>query len=364
MDQTIQIVAFDNPNPPDYGGVVEVFYKIEALYRLGVKVDLHFFVYGDRKDLGPLIHMCQNIFQYQRKMNKTLLSSKLPFIIVSRQNEQLLKRLAKKKATILFEGLHTCYYLNHPDLKNHYRIVRTHNIEHDYYTGLSRSSTNFFRKLFFRSESKKLRKFEPILKNADLIISLTQNDTEYFKRYTRTLWLPPFSKEYSVEQTPADYVLFHGNLAVEENSNAVLRLIENVFKFLDHPIIIAGKSPGLEIIKEVQKHNHIDLMANPDQDEMTELIEKAKIHVLYTDQDTGIKLKLVHSIQTSGHIIMNSDMLFDKSYSKEIELADDWKTMIQVINSCAVSNEVKPRPELRALFDNKKNAQTLVQYLL
>lgn len=364
MNQTIQIVAFDNPNPPDYGGVVEVFYKIEALYRLGVKVDLHFFVYGDRKELGPLKDMCQNIFQYQRKMNKSLLSSKLPFIIVSRKNKVLLERLLKNNAPILFEGLHTCFYLNHPQLKQHYKIVRTHNIEHDYYTGLSKSSTNFFRKWFFRAEARKLKKFESVLNDANLIISLTQNDTKYFQRYSKTLFLPPFCKEYSLKNITTEYVLFHGNLGVEENSNAVLLLIENVFKYIEYPVFIAGKSPGNAVSKEISKYKNIRLVANPSQEQMTELIENARIHVLYTDQDTGIKLKLVHSIQTSGHVIMNSDMLFDKSFSEEVELADDWKSMIHAIKFCSVAEEVKPRPRLRALFDNQKNARKLLEHLI
>ncbi len=364
MEQTIQIVAFDNPNPPDYGGVVEVFYKIQALYDLGVKIDLHFFAYGDRKDLSPLVDMCQNIFQYQRKMNKSLLTSKLPFIIVSRKNKLLLERLSQNKSPILFEGLHTCFYLNHSDLKQHYKIVRTHNIEHDYYNGLSKSSTNIFRKLFFRAEAKKLKKFESILTHADFIISLTQDDNKYFERYSKTQWLPPFSKEFSRIRQTSEYVLFHGNLSVEENSNAVLLLIKNVFKHIKFTVIIAGKSPGSTISKEIENYNHIRLVANPDQDQMTELIENARIHVLYTDQNTGIKLKLVHSIQTSGHIILNSDMLFDTSYSKEIELADDWDSMIKVINFCAVSEEVKPRPKLRALFENQKNAKKLLENII
>lgn len=363
MDKSIQIVVFDNPNPPDYGGVVEVFYKIQTLYNLGVKVDLHFFAYGNRKDLGPLVGMCQNIFQYKRKMNINRLFSRLPFIVKSREHKQLLERLSKNKSPILFEGLHTCFYLNHPDLKNHYKIVRTHNIEHDYYTGLYKSSTNFLKKVFFRLEARKLKSFEPTLSYADLIISLTQSDTEYFGRYSKTLWLPPFSKSYFQRNVIGEYVLFHGNLAVEENSNAVLLLIENVFKSINHPVIIAGKSPDSSILKAVTKYDHIRLVSNPKQDQMDELIENAKIHVLYTDQNTGIKLKLVHSIQTSAHIIMNPDMLFDQTYADELEIPEDWETMIEVINSCAVSDKVKPRPRLRELFDNQKNAKVLLTYL-
>ena len=38
MQKTLQIVIFDNPCPPDYGGVIDVFYKIKALKALGVRI--------------------------------------------------------------------------------------------------------------------------------------------------------------------------------------------------------------------------------------------------------------------------------------------------------------------------------------
>ena len=42
----LHIVAFDIPQPANYGGVIDVFYKIKALTNLGVKVHLHCYEYG------------------------------------------------------------------------------------------------------------------------------------------------------------------------------------------------------------------------------------------------------------------------------------------------------------------------------
>lgn len=363
LTKSIQIVAFDNPNPPDYGGVIDVYYKIQALFALGVKIDLHFFNYGKRKNLDPLTGICSSIFQYDRDMGLQALLSSIPFIVKSRENDALLNTLAKNPAPILFEGLHSCAFLNHPLLKNHYKIVRTHNVEHDYYKGLYDNSSSLFKKLYYRTESKKLQAFEPVLKNADLIAALSLKDAEYFKQFQKTTFIPPFHKMYSEVLEKENYILFHGNLAVEENIDALLVLIKNVFKGIKHNVIVAGKAPSPKISRAIEESQNITLIPNPNQEKMTDLICRAKCHILYTNQSTGVKLKLVHAIQTSGHLILNDAMLFDDRFKDEVEIANNWNAMIQTLDRCMDLETVKPRPNLRALFDNKKNAERILSFL-
>ena len=363
MNKSIQIVAFDNPNPPDYGGVIDVYYKIKALHEIGVKLDLHYFKYGKRIEIEQLTEICSSIYQYERNMGFGAMFSSVPFIVKSRDNEELLQKLSKNPAPILFEGLHCCSFLDHSLLKNHFKIVRTHNIEHDYYQGLFKNTSNSVKKLYYRSESKKLRVFESVLTNADLIISLSSQDATYFKQYQKTEFVPPFHQSYTEVFEKGDYILFHGNLAVEENINALSALLKNVFKEIKHKIIVAGKLPPQKIVQELSTNKNIRLISNPGQEEMTDLICRAKCHILYTNQNTGVKLKFVHAIQTSGHIVLNDAMLFDKIFKDEVEIANDWNTMIKSLNQCMELDNVKPRPRLKALFDNKKNAEKIVSLL-
>ena len=41
----LHIVSFDIPWPPNYGGIIDVFYKIRALHGAGVQIHLHCFEY-------------------------------------------------------------------------------------------------------------------------------------------------------------------------------------------------------------------------------------------------------------------------------------------------------------------------------
>ena len=40
----LHIVSFDVPYPPNYGGVIDVFYKLKALFDLGIEIYFHTFV--------------------------------------------------------------------------------------------------------------------------------------------------------------------------------------------------------------------------------------------------------------------------------------------------------------------------------
>ena len=45
MIKAVNIVSFNIPYPPNYGGVIDVFYKIKALSKEGYEVYLHTFIY-------------------------------------------------------------------------------------------------------------------------------------------------------------------------------------------------------------------------------------------------------------------------------------------------------------------------------
>ena len=57
----LHIVSFDNPYPPNYGGVIDVFYKLKHLHASGVKIYLHAFEYG-RKPAKELNQFCEKVF--------------------------------------------------------------------------------------------------------------------------------------------------------------------------------------------------------------------------------------------------------------------------------------------------------------
>ena len=68
----LHIISFDVPYPTNYGGVIDVYYKMKALHQQGIKIHLHCFEYG-RAEAKILEDICEKVYYYKRKMNKTLL---------------------------------------------------------------------------------------------------------------------------------------------------------------------------------------------------------------------------------------------------------------------------------------------------
>ena len=123
----LHIVSFNVPYPPDYGGVIDVFYKIKALSQLGIKIHLHCFNYG-RDESEELAKICETVNYYPRKKFYQAIYSNVPYIVGSRQSGELLTNLTNDNYPVLFEGLHTCFYLKHPALEGKLKAVRMHNV--------------------------------------------------------------------------------------------------------------------------------------------------------------------------------------------------------------------------------------------
>ena len=312
-EKHLHIIAFDVPFPPNYGGVIDIYYKIKSLHEEGVKVILHCFEYG-RAEAVQLEGMCEKIYYYKRKMNKKYLFHSLPFVVVSRSSEHLMEVLLRDNYPILFEGLHCCFYLNDIRLRGRNRIVRTHNIEHDYYKNLAKVENSLFRKIYFNMESKKLKRFEKTLKHANHIAAISPADAyQLTDRYQHVEHVTAFhpNEKVKIKNGLGKFCLYHGNLEVGENNEAALFLVNEVFAKMDIPLIIAGRKPSAELVSAVKKHKHIELKANINTKEIDELIADAQINILPTFQATGIKLKLLAALFNGRYCIVNSPMVIN-----------------------------------------------------
>jgi hypothetical protein len=310
-ERHIHIVSFNVPYPANYGGVIDVYHKILALTSKGVKVHLHTFHYGREKS-PELEAVCESVHYYPRGKFYQALYSSVPYIVGSRQSDSLLANLAADDYPVLFEGLHTCLYLAHPAIKHKLKAVRMHNIEWDYYNSLGKVERNFFRKFYFFSESKKLKQYEEVLKGADLILAISPNDTEYLEqRFEGVHLLPAFHPHNKVKTLTGwgGYALYHGNLSVQENNQAAMFLTRKIFDDLNYPLKVAGKEPLNSLVKDMEKNKDYELIKNPDEAKLKELVANAHINVLPTFQATGIKLKVLNALFNGRHCLVNSIMV-------------------------------------------------------
>ncbi len=370
----LHIISFDIPYPDNYGGVIVVFNQIKALHAQGVKVLLHCFQYGDREPQTELEKYCHEVHYYPRSRSPFYQLHWLPFIMRTRQNEALVQRLQKDDYPILCEGMHTSILLWDPRLAGRRKLVRMHNVEWQYYQSLVRLTpiVEILKKLYYILESIRLRRIEPkVVQSADAIITLSAHDDAYYRAIkAETYYIPAFHAHDRVESLPGrgEYVLFHGKLSVPDNDWAATWLIEKVFSKMDFPFIVAGMSPAPTLRELVSQYAHIQLIENPDADQMHTLIANAHINLLVSSQVAGIKLKLLNALFQGRFCVANNPMvsgsgLADLCYVRDSP-ADIQQTIEELMAVAFDQNQIEARRAvLETEFSNQANAQKLMALL-
>ncbi len=305
MNNSIHIVSFDVPFPPNYGGVVDVFNRAKALKENGFRVVLHAFDYGRGKSHN-FSEICDEIQYYGRKNFLFSFLKRKSYISESRISKELINRLNNSEGQILIEGQHCAGIL--PFL-NRKALVRIHNIEWKYYAELAKRETSFMKKWYFKREAKCLKCEEFSLELA-VLLCITKKETDYYKNLKFKAVTVPTVVFHHVNKTEVkDYVLFHGNLSVNENEEAVHVLLKEITKTpISLPLLVAGKNPSIQLKTILEKAN-VQLIESPSEKEMFQLLNEAKMHLLFSNQTTGIKLKLLNSLATNRPVIVNEKVI-------------------------------------------------------
>lgn len=367
MKKKLHIVSFDVPYPANYGGVIDVFYKIKALYKLGIKIWLHTYEYGRGKQ-EELNKYCEKITYYKRSKSPLNLLSRKPFIVKSRSDNNLIKNLKKDDNPILFEGLHTTYPLIDFDFSDRIIMVRTHNIEHKYYNGLAKSTNSISRKSFFKQEAKKLKFYEDILEKVNYILTISPFEQKYFsKKYNKKAkYISVFHKNEEIIELSlkGKFALYHGDLRISDNEKATCFLIDT-FKKSKIPFIIASSYNNKNIELKIKEYSNINfvLLDSKNNNQLDILFKEAHVNVLPTFQKTGIKLKLIHALFQSRFCIVNTAMVVDTGLEPLCEIADTSKEFLDKTELCFKKDfdylEVNKRKQILKSFNTVKNAESI-----
>lgn len=363
----LHIICFDNPYPPIYGGVIDVFYKIKALHDLGVKIKLHCFVNAIPTDTKVLKSITENCYFYKR--NKSLLNifAAKPFSVASRTHPALCENLIEDKSTILFEGLQSTSVVNATCFKDRSLFLRLHNMENNYYKGLLLSEKNIFKKILYGIESYKYEKYLEILAEFDCVFTLSKFETEAVnKLYHNAKYLPVFHGNTNVAELSefGEYAFYNGDLRISDNKKAADFLID-VFQSVDnYLLIIASSIPNPALKERCKKLKNVQYLLIKDHDHLLQLSQKAHINVMLSFQESGTKLKAVNALFQSRHCIINENMIDDKRLRSLCVLAEtksEYIAAIEKLKFLPYDERERRVSILSDVLDDKKNAEKLVK---
>jgi hypothetical protein len=366
FEKEIQIVAFNNPYPPDFGGAIDIFYKIKALSKLGVKVYLHVF-YDTRNDISGLEPLCETINLYKQKKSILKHLSLLPYSVNSRFSKELIDNLNKRDAPILFESIRTTGILRKHKFKQK-TAVRCQNIEHDYSWGLFKSERNWFKKMAFFLDGYKLKYYEDIFNKVDVLFPISYHEYSYYCNNFNNdiIYIPVFQgyNELKSENGFGNYALYHGDLAISDNIKSAIFII-NVFKDLNEPLIIASSTVVPKILERIKKHDNISFQFISDEKQLKDLIQGAHINTLFSFQRSGTKLKVFTALFNGRFCILNKNMIDDPGILKLCEVAENKIEYQFAVKKLFQKNYSQTQDRYEALkkFDSKLNAEKLIEVL-
>lgn len=372
MDKHLHIVCMDVPYPVDYGGVVDPFHKIRCLHKAGIRIHLHCFEYG-RGERVELDAYCEEVKYYSRREGHKGFSHKLPYIVCSRSNSELLENLLRDDHPILLEGVHCSYLLNDERFNGRQVILRLHNVEYQYYRQLYYCERSLLKKMYYLHESNLLRQYEKKIVDKAMILAMVEKDREEYIQefgakdiHTLPVFLP-FEEVVSKEGTGC-FCLYHGNLSVAENEQAVVWLLKQVFQCVDLPLIVTGKNPSARLTRMIEQHPHACLIPNPSDQEIQDLIAKAQVNILPSFNCTGIKMKLLNALFNGRHCVVNRDAVKGTGLEAACHIADNTEELIDIISQLYTkafsAEEIRSRQSLLSgQYNNEKNTRRLIQWI-
>ncbi|WP_300600399.1 glycosyltransferase family 4 protein [Niabella sp.] len=374
MQQHLHIVCLDVPWPADYGGVIDMMNRIRAFHRLGIKVHLHYFSYNERGIPRELNIFCESVHVYERRKKTECLNLSLPYIVSSRINEALKEQLCKDNYPVLLEGLHCTGIIPFIAHTDRTICVRMHNNEEVYYKELARATSDLFKKLYYKTESRLIKKYVPTLPKNIQLACVSETDVDFFaaQGFENVFLLPTFPSWQKVNSLEGmgTHCLFHGNLSVAENEEAALWLLSKVFNKVRVPFIIAGKDPGRPLQKAAALCQHTCLISNPSESEINDLVQKAHINVLpcFNKNITGIRLKLLHSLFSGRHCVTTPSMVTGTGLESACHIGSNSNAIASIISQLYYKpfedEEIQLRKTLvETSFNNDRNTSQLMQRL-
>ncbi len=299
--------------------------------------------------------------------------SKLPFIVQSRANAELVVRLQQDDYPVLLEGIHTTYPLFKGVLANRSVLVRLHNAEYEYYRNLALHERNFMKKMYYRREARLLRRYEGAIADKACFVAVSEQDAALYREQlqAKEVYFLPVFTNHTLATCPegtGSYCLYHGNLEINENEEAASWLLKEVFSKIDIPLVIAGRNPSARLERLAHKYQHTCLVANPGDAELQDLITRAQVNILPSFNNTGVKLKLMNAVFNGRHCLVNTAGVAGSGLENACHIANETAFFTEKIKALYelpfTENEKEMRQGLlQRVYNNEQNAVKLLTWL-
>lgn len=368
-EKQLHIISFDNPFPPNYGGVIDVFYKIKALHQQGIKIYLHCFYLEKNQVSDELKAITEKVFLYPKNRNPLFLFSHIPMSVISRFDEKLIENITSIKAPILTEGLQSSMIINHLKLTDQKIYLRLHNIESNFYSGMSKNESSILKKILYRLEAFKYKNYQKKIGQFDYVFGLSYFECDFIAQQTKNWsYLPVFHGNEINNQLSefGNFALYHGDLRLADNKRAAAFCISVFKKIKNYKLIIASSNGRKFIANLIGDASNIEFIELQNHSQLEDLLNNAHLNILLSFQKSGTKLKIINALHRSRFCLINENMVDDEKILSLCQVATAENDFIENINILKskpyLDNEIRKKT-LSEVYNDTENALKIVKVI-
>lgn len=303
------IVAPDFPYPPNHGGRVDIWIRLQTFIRMGFTVDLLVTskISPTSTELGVVKKIVRNLWFLKRRNKWWHLLSNAPLQTVSR-SELARTSLSEEYDVAWLEGEYVEPILRNPSLQAKQVFLRLQNDEYIYFQQLALSTKNLLKRTYYQTEAFKLKKLShKLYQSVDGLFFISSKEfTQFTTRVTalkNKSWLLPAPLSKDKFNTPilGSKVIFVGSLFMSNNQEAIVWYLKNVHSLIKNPLyqlIITGNSRGVNLdwLRQATKpFSNIEFYDSPD--DLEPLYAQSGIFINPMRSGAGVKLKTLEAIQ-------------------------------------------------------------------
>lgn len=311
-------VMNDFPYPPNHGGRVDMWGRLQSLVKLGF--DVHAVVTlkmrPTEEEIGYVRKLVGRLDLIDRSPNWKGILGALPVQVASRQGLARIKLTDHYRLT-LAESEFSFPIFENETLSTDVKVLRIHNNEGRFMSELAGVERNWLKWMYYRMESKRFSTFSP--KAFASVDQLWFSSADQYRDYAllhpdnnrKAAWLPPpIDTEALV--SPAvkicKQVLFVGGLSVLSNIEAIDWYMSGVHPKLKHidgyRFVIAGNTRGLPVSPIIQKaaaDECCTLYTNVR--DLSPLYEQSAVFINCMVRGASIKMKTVNAAEKGLPIV-------------------------------------------------------------
>lgn len=332
----IAVISFIDPTYGHAGGATKnVQNSCNALATAGYLVDFYAFHNKNEESNGlKFVSGVSIVGRYCTSNNPFLFLKKYPFCVERRWVRGLMGINWSQYDLVLFEGEQV--YRVYKQLKNktRSRLIRMHDIESVYRKEIA-SSQKGLRRLLNRLESNKFLKIERELRSDGSYFGFVSTDelesfrTQYKGAEENLIYLPPFYNYLgnSISKKTGNYLIFFGDLSLENNYSSIKWYLENCFKparKIKSKLIIHVCGNSTEKQKAKLESICEGIVAKGFVPNLRDEIEKAKFVVCPILYGAGVKIKLFEALSYGKLVLANVKALEGTRFEggKHLVIAD------------------------------------------